>query len=211
MENFTVQLVNRGWRSYITCGLCTACPKQDHKGCCHYSPRFYLPDLLYLFRHTPDLLTSLWTRPGARLDTDSLMIEHERDKSGNRCRFHTPTGCELKPEQRDLVCRYYLCPGIKLWRESSVNGWKEFWSRLNRIERRLNFQLVNTLNSKHLSLIDDPVAALTALDELPIDFLSFPGGAEKVLAGYRNLKLLVPESREIPLQRLIQRGSAWPV
>lgn len=53
------------------------------------------------------------------------------------CRFHHPeVGCRLPLSYRNMVCRQFLCPGVKLWQDMRARRWSDFWLYLQEEEIR---------------------------------------------------------------------------
>ncbi len=138
---------NRGLRSYIEVDLCSECPRQDDKGCCgHYSPVFYSTDLAYLALNRPDLLDLIFSQPHLTILDASITVNNEIDGSSYRCRFHKREGgCVLEQQERESVCRHFVCPGINWQQEPALESWRQFFEHLEDYEIGLNQRIAQRL------------------------------------------------------------------
>lgn len=196
---------NQGLRSYIELDLCSACPRQDCKGCCgFYSPVFYPTDLAFIYMHRPELLDFIFTQQYVTVLDTSITINSrlDPDSSGYLCSFHTKeSGCILPQFLREPICRIFVCPGVNWQQEPELKNWRVFFEKLFNYEMNINEQLSAALLSKGLSLRqhnrrDDFFAHLLplyqeAIREKPAFF-----------AG-------VPEQKTIIIKRMLSYKSDW--
>lgn len=145
---------NRGLRSYIEVDLCGQCPRQDDKGCCgHYSPVFYSTDLAYLAFNQPDLLDLIFIQPHLTILDASVTVNNEIDGSSYRCRFHKREGgCVLEQQERESVCRHFVCPGINWQQDPALESWQRFFEGLEDYEIALHARIAQRLEDEGLTL-----------------------------------------------------------
>lgn len=144
---------NTGLRSYIEVSLCADCPLQDGKGCCgNYSPVFYPTDFGYLLKNSPALLEEILNIQRLTILDASLTVNNTIDGSSYKCHFHTDKGCRLAQEQRESICRHFVCPGIGWENEKDLLDWKQFFIQLADYEIELNNRISELLKEKGLTL-----------------------------------------------------------
>lgn len=145
---------NRGLRSYIEVDLCAECPRQDNKGCCgHYSPMFYPGDFAYLLEHRPELVDELLFLDNATILDSSVTINKTIDGDCYHCHFHrTEGGCSLKQDERESICRHFVCPGIDWESEPALSHWKTFFNKLFEYEIEVNNRIAEIMRQKGLGL-----------------------------------------------------------
>lgn len=164
---------NRGLRSYIEVDLCRECPRRDGKGCCgHYSPVFYSTDLAHLWLFRKDLVDLIFAQPHLTILDDSVTVNNEIDGNSYRCRFHRRDGgCMLEQENRESICRHFVCPGIGWEQEDSLRPWKQFFDFLQEYEISLNRRIADRLMSRGLTLRDESTRSryLTTLVEIYLE------------------------------------------
>lgn len=148
---------NCGLRSFIEVDLCRQCPRQDGKGCCgHYSPVFYSTDLAYLSLKRTDLIDLIFSQPHLTILDASVTVNNEIDGDSYRCRFHQRAGgCILEQENRESICRHFVCPGIGWEQEESLQPWRQFFEFLEDYEITLNQRIAERLHSEGLTLRDE--------------------------------------------------------
>lgn len=156
MTQKSIELIfhNLGLRSYIEVDLCRECPRQDGKGCCgYYSPVFYPTDFAYLLQKAPDLLTKILNIKDKTVLDSSITINNSIDGASYLCQFHSrEKGCLLNQEQRESICRHFVCPGIGWEKEVNLKHWKDFFSSLTDYEIQLNERIAQRLKTKGLTL-----------------------------------------------------------
>lgn len=145
---------NQGLRSYIEVDLCSACPRHDDKGCCgYYSPVFYPTDFAYLLKNQPDLLQYIINLDDTTVLDASITVNNTIEGNSYRCHFHSKEGgCRLSQQQRESVCRHFVCPGINWEKEEELQHWKEFFTRLSDYEIMLNNSITDELKLRGLTL-----------------------------------------------------------
>jgi hypothetical protein len=156
VQEIRLRFLNHGLRSYIEVDLCRECPRQDDKGCCgHYSPVFYSTDLAYLALHRPDLVDLIFSQPHLTILDASVTVNNAIDGDSYRCRFHQlEGGCVLEQENRESVCRHFVCPGIGWQQEEDLRPWRQFFELLEDYEISLNQRIAERLQSQGLTLRD---------------------------------------------------------
>ncbi len=145
---------NLGLRSYIEVNLCRECPRQDAKGCCgYYSPVFYPTDFAYLMQNAPDLLTKILNIKDKTVLDSSITINNSIDGASYLCQFHSrEKGCLLNQEQRESICRHFVCPGIGWETEVNLKHWKDFFASLTDYEILLNERIADRMKARGLTL-----------------------------------------------------------
>lgn len=145
---------NRGLRSYIEVDLCAECPRQDNKGCCgHYSPMFYPGDFAYLLEHHPELVDEILHLDNATTLDSSVTINKTIDGDCYHCHFHrTEGGCSLEQDERESICRHFVCPGIDWESEPALAHWKTFFNKLFEYEIEVNNRIAGVMRQKGLGL-----------------------------------------------------------
>ena len=110
---------NAGMRSGIECSLCARCPRDRIQGCCTISPVFLLTDIGYFLNNGGDeFVKDLLDSPYVDVSADQLTVNAIDPAADGRpaCRFHHPeVGCRIPLSYRNMVCRQFLCPNVKLW------------------------------------------------------------------------------------------------
>lgn len=196
----------QGLRSYIEVDLCARCPRQDNKGCCgYYSPVFYPTDLFHLQRQAPELIELIWSLPHLTILDHSVTVNSfPDDEGGYYCQFHSRSGgCRLLQEQRESICRHFVCPGINWQSENSLSEWKSYFDQLETQEIRLNQLVSENLTALGLSLRDPKhrSAWFQKVDHLVPDLLS-------------QLAAVKPPNTtptEVRIMRELKYGSSWPL
>lgn len=145
---------NHGLRSYIEVDLCRECPRQDGKGCCgYYSPVFYPTDFAYLLQNAPDLLEEILNIKDKTVLDASITINNSIDDKSYLCHFHSKEkGCLLNQDQRESICRHFVCPGIGWEKEEKLKHWKDFFASLTDYEIELNNRIAERLKARGLTL-----------------------------------------------------------
>jgi hypothetical protein len=198
---FEIVFHNLGLRSWIECNLCWDCPRGDAKGCCYYNPTYYPTDLAYLQAVNPEAIKAIFSLSRFTVLEKYMSADRIKDPDGDfRCPFHSlEGGCRWAPELRESVCRFYVCTGCNLWEEEGVEGWKEFFDRLETYEAEINQAISQELEAQGLNLKSDPAKFI-----------------QRALLLFKEKWDLVPEwCREYPqqqrfiLKRPISRGKEW--
>lgn len=145
---------NRGLRSYIEVDLCAECPRQDAKGCCgYYSPVFYASDFAYLLENKPELIENILQADRITVLDTSVTLNKSIDGESYRCHFHRQQGgCFLEQEERESICRHFVCPGVDWESDPHLARWKKFFTLLFDYEIELNNQISEELSNIGLSL-----------------------------------------------------------
>ena len=140
---------NAGMRSGIECSLCTTCPRNRIQGCCTISPVFLLTDIGYFLNNGgKEFVNDILDSPYVDVSADQLMVNAidsgseaspgaSRSQTPHRktCRFHHPEiGCRIPMSFRNMVCRQFLCPSVKLWQDTRARRWVDFWLYLQEEE-----------------------------------------------------------------------------
>ncbi|MEN6391924.1 MAG: hypothetical protein ABFD04_16025 [Syntrophomonas sp.] len=196
---------NRGLRSYIEVDLCYECPRQDQKGCCaFYSPVFYASDFVYWLKNQPDLINYLFSLPHLTVLDASVTLNNVIDGNSYRCRFHTKeSGCLLTQQNRESICRHFVCPGISWEKEPSLAHWRVFFESLSDYEIKLNNQLADILKERNLSLRNRAQRSeIFAL--LPAEFAHLTKNPPHFFSS-------CPEREEAVIVRPVSYGEEWPL
>lgn len=160
---------NAGLRSNINCSLCKNCHRGDGIGCCTYSPTFMPIDIGYFINiGKQSLVEELLGEPEAKVLDGEIAVNTRPDKkssSGQRCFFHSEAGCGLKIEERDTICRQYLCSDLKLWSRPQASTWKQFWELLTDFEQEFNQAALADMKERGLSLKKNPQSVFSYLRE----------------------------------------------
>lgn len=196
---------NQGLRSYIEVDLCMQCPRQDQKGCCgYYSPVFYPSDFVYWLKENPGIIDYLFSLPHLTILDASVTLNKVVDGSSYRCRFHSKDrGCLLEQQQRESICRHFVCPGIGWEREPSLEHWKLFFNSLSDYEIALNNQLADILKERVLSL-RNPCQRSAIFALLPHEFARLTQNPPIFLSS-------CPEREEATIVRPVHYGEEWPL
>ncbi|MEQ8175929.1 MAG: hypothetical protein ABRQ26_12785 [Syntrophomonadaceae bacterium] len=196
---------NRGLRSYIEVDLCYECPRQDQKGCCaYYSPVFYASDFVYWLNNQPDLIDYLFSLPHLTILDASVTLNNIIDGRSYRCRFHTKeNGCLLTQQNRESICRHFVCPGISWEKESSLAHWKVFFESLSDYEIKLNNQLADILKERNLSLRNRAQRS-----EI---FALLPAAFARLTKNPPGFFSSCPEREEAVIIRPVSYGEEWPL
>jgi hypothetical protein len=181
-EAIKVVFHNAGMRSGIECSLCAICPRDRIRGCCTISPVFLLTDIGYFLNNGgDDFVNDLLNSPYAGISADQLMVNAldpnsdvpastlqisvSREAPGltspvnciphlKTCRFHHPeVGCRIPMSYRNMVCRQYLCPSVKLWQDTRARLWVDFWLYLQEEEIRRQQLLTDECTRQGVSLL----------------------------------------------------------
>ncbi|MGF7185469.1 hypothetical protein GGQ84_001558 [Desulfitispora alkaliphila] len=188
-----IEFINKGLRSSIKCSLCANCPKGDNIGCCTYSPTFTPVDLgYYLENGKEDFLKRMIVNSQVTVLTGEItfnaFIEGVR-----YCFFHSDKGCDLSIEDRDSICRQFLCPEVKLWHHSEAKQWAEFWEVMAEWETRFNHQFIERLEHLGISLEKNCDAVFELLRE------EYPKWKES----YAEVASRYPERHLLKLNRMV--------
>jgi len=194
---------NRGLRSYIEVDLCAECPRQDAKGCCgYYSPVFYASDFAYLLEKKPELIEHILQADRITVLDTSVTLNKSIDGDSYRCHFHSQEGgCSLAQEERESICRHFVCPGIDWEREPGLFHWKRFFTMLFDYEIELNNEIARVLSEEGLSLRNenDRAAFFSRLQDI------FRDKTSKLPDFFKEC----PEKEEATLLREISFGQDW--
>jgi len=155
---FRIVFHNLQHRSWIECSLCWECPRGDRKGCCYYNPTFYPVDFVYLAEHFPEWIPKILDQPRVTRTEKYVGVDRRQDNDGDfRCPFHTlEQGCLMIPEQRESVCRQYVCPGCRIWERPETERWQEFFARVDQVEAEINAAISRELEAQGLNLRNCP-------------------------------------------------------
>ncbi len=196
---------NRGLRSYIEVDLCAKCPRQDNKGCCgHYSPMFYPGDFAYLLKRRPELIDMIFNQDNVTILDSSVTVNKTIDGDSYHCSFHrTEGGCLLEQDERESICRHFVCPGIDWESEPALAHWKSFFNKLFEYEIEINNLIAENMRQKGLSLREATgrreyfaqlLLAFAEIDTNPPDFMRECPADEKAV-----------------INRPITYGKDWPL
>ncbi len=138
---------NLGWRSWIECSFCATCPRSEKRGCCCYNPLFMPADLGYLQKQAPELINQIFRLKRLTVLDSCVIVDNYQAANGIwYCQFHSSEcGCTLPIEQREFVCRRYVCSGMQLWEQPGTARWKSFFDQLEEQEVQLNKALEREL------------------------------------------------------------------
>lgn len=202
-RTFSVTIHNDGLRSRIDCGLCANCPRDDLKGCCHYSPTFTVVDLAYFaLNQRNEILEAILTLPKKQFLAFEVRADALDDGSTyGRCPFHGSRGCKLPPLDREFICRQFICSGIKLWVEPEAKKWQLFWDKLVNYDTELYVVLGEGLKAEGLTLKDN---WQQSLDYLAKEF-------ELALKAYPQELLEYPKNETFVVTREVVRGKDWRI
>ncbi|MGE5398387.1 MAG: hypothetical protein ACM3MK_12760 [Chitinophagales bacterium] len=194
----------KGLRSFIEVDLCCECPRQDNKGCCgYYSPVFYPTDLAYYLYRYPHLIDLIFSSPRLTILDASVTVNNEPDiDEAYHCQFHTlDKGCLLAMDERESICRHFVCPGIGWWEESGLYAWKEYFDRLADFEIALNNSIAARLKESGITLrrTEDRQRYLDLIKSM-VDSKYF----EEVPFGQE-----LPEIQAVKINRNMTLGSEW--
>jgi len=196
---------NRGLRSYIEVDLCAECPRQDNKGCCgHYSPMFYPGDFVYLFQQRPELIDKILGLDNVTILDSSVTVNKTIDGDSYHCHFHrTEGGCLLEQDERESICRHFVCPGIDWESEPALVHWKIFFNKLFEYEIEINNSIAEIMRQKQLSLRD-----AAGRQEF---FAQLAQAFEEVAANPPDFMQKVPPDESAVINRSISYGKDWPL
>ncbi len=196
---------NRGLRSFIEVDLCAQCPRQDGKGCCgHYSPMFYPGDFAYLLQHRPELVEQILSADNVTILDSSATVNKTIDGDSYHCHFHRQEGgCLLNQDERESICRHFVCPGINWESEPALAHWEKFFTLLFEYEIKLNNQIAESLRGKGLRLRDESTRELFFAE---------------LMAVFRELTAQTPDfmgecpaDEKATIHRQICSGKDWPL
>ncbi|MGE5390493.1 MAG: hypothetical protein ACM3PE_05450 [Deltaproteobacteria bacterium] len=196
---------NQGLRSYIEVDLCAECPRQDNKGCCgHYSPMFYPGDFAYLLRHRPELIDKILDLDNVTILDSSVTVNKTIDGDSYHCNFHrTEGGCLLEQDERESICRHFVCPGIDWESEPALAHWKTFFNKLFEYEIETNNRIAEIMRQKGLSLRD-----AAGRQEY---FAQLLQAFEEVAADPPDFMQECPADERAVINRPITYGKNWPL
>lgn len=205
--NKDIELVfhNRGLRSYIEVDLCAECPRQDNKGCCgHYSPMFYPGDFAYLMQRRPELVEQILDLDNVTILDSSVTVNKSIDGDCYHCHFHrTEGGCLLEQDERESICRHFVCPGIDWESEPSLAHWRNFFANLFEYEIEINNQIAQIMREKGLGLRDRNRRSEFFAELVRI--------FEKIEANPPDFMKECPPDETATINRAINYGKDWPL
>lgn len=196
---------NRGLRSYIEVDLCRECPRQDNKGCCgHYSPMFYPGDFGYLMQQNPRLVDKILGLDGVTILDSSVTVNKTIDGDSYHCHFHrTEGGCSLEQDERESICRHFVCPGIDWESDPSLERWKRFFNLLFEYEIDLNNQMAEIMRERGLSLRDE-----SKRDEFWVELTKV---FQQLTSNPPDFMQECPPDEAAVIYRPISCGKEWPL
>lgn len=190
---------NAGMRSGIECSLCVRCPRDRIQGCCTISPVFLLTDIGYFLNNGGDeFVNDLLDSPYVDISADQLMVNAIDPGEGSQlvCRFHHPeVGCRIPMSYRNMVCRQFLCPGVKLWKDTRARRWVDFWLYLQEEEIRRQQLLADECAKQGFSLLARRHECLRLVRSMYRDLQPATGLPD----GYPEMEILVLKSARWPL------------
>lgn len=156
---------NLGWRSWIECSFCATCPRSEKRGCCCYNPLFMPADLGYLQAEAPELIDRIFALNRKTVLDSCVIVDNYRADNGIwYCQFHSSEcGCTLPVNQREFVCRRYVCSGMQMWQQPGTERWKVFFEKLEEQEAQLNKALEKELRAASTWLKGDRAEFLEVL------------------------------------------------
>lgn len=204
-KDIKLVLHNRGLRSYIEVDLCAECPRQDDKGCCgHYSPMFYPGDFAYLLRRRPELVEQILSLDNVTILDSSVTVNKTIDGDCYHCHFHqTAGGCLLEQDERESICRHFVCPGIDWESEPSLIHWRNFFAKLFEYEIEINNRIAETMREKGLTLRDKTRRA-EFFSELTLMFKEIDSNPPEFMKE-------CPAEETAVISRVISYGKDWPL
>lgn len=202
-KDILITFHNKGLRSYIELDLCANCPRQDDKGCCgYYSPVFYPGDFAYLLDNNPTLLDYILNIPDTTILDASITVNNSIDGDSYRCHFHSKEGgCILLQEQREAICRQFICPGVRWEEEPSLRKWRDFFARLADYETELNNAIAASIANQGLTLRDT-----NHREEYFAELLRQFKERTRILPDFLTL---CPAVEQFKLRREIKAGKEW--
>jgi hypothetical protein len=190
---------NAGMRSGIECSLCARCPRDRIKGCCTISPVFLLTDIGYFLNNGGDeFVNDLLDSPYVDVSADQLTVNAIDPVGGGRpvCRFHHPeVGCRIPLSYRNMVCRQFLCPNVKLWQDVRARRWVDFWLYLQEEEIRRQQLLADECAKQGFSLLVRRRECLQLIRSMYRDLQP----AASLTDGYPEMEILILEPTRWPL------------
>lgn len=204
-KEITLVFHNEGLRSFIGVDLCAQCPRQDGKGCCgYYSPVFYLTDLAYLYLNHPALIDYIFNLDNLTVLDASVTVNNDKDGDSYRCKFHSRDGgCLLSQQQRETICRHFVCPGIDWQREPVLKHWKVFFELLFDYEIEINNHMANELALQNLTLKEPSL-----LDHFWRELVRLYTNELNHLPDFLNTCLPLETFK---IKRVIEYGNKWPL
>lgn len=217
-EAIEVVFHNAGMRSGIECSLCARCPRDRIRGCCTISPVFLLADIGYFLNNGGDeFVNDLLDSPYVDISADQLMVNAIDPSSEaspgtsqvraasiapfshlshpKTCRFHHPeVGCRIPMSYRNMVCRQFLCPGVKLWKDTRARRWVDFWLYLQEEEIRRQQLLADKCAKQGFSLLARRHECLRLVRSMYRDLQPAP----RLPDGYPEMEILVLKPTGIP-------------
>ncbi|NLW90685.1 MAG: hypothetical protein GXY34_03680, partial [Syntrophomonadaceae bacterium] len=147
----------------------------------HYSPMFYPGDFVYLLKRRPELIDSILGLDNVTILDSSVTVNKTIDGDSYHCSFHrTEGGCLLEQDERESICRHFVCPGINWESEPALAHWKTFFDQLFEYEIEINNRIAEIMRQKGFSLRDATgrreyfaqlLLAFAEIDANPPDFM----------------------------------------
>lgn len=202
-KTFKVVFHNLGLRSWIECDLCWDCPRGDGKGCCYYNPTYYPTDFIYLMDVKPQALQEILNMPYITFLEKYVSLDRVEDEEGDYlCQFHSITGgCRWAPDLRESVCRFYICPGCRIWEEEKVEIWKKFFTKVEEYESKINQEISLVMENRGLDLRSNTMDFIKQASEYFHERWSFnPDWCQEY-----------PKGQVLIINRTLEYGKNWRI